>query len=232
MQINLFCIPHAGGSAYAYTRWNQYLNSKIHLIPVELSGRGRRMREPLYNSFYEAVEDIINSIKMKLYESQYVIFGHSMGSTLAYELLCEILSEGLPLPKHTIFSGRHPPIYNDLFDKIHNLPIEDFKKEIIELGGTTNDIFSNKELCDMFLPIMRSDYKMLENYSYAREGLRLPIDISVFMGSMDNPEHHSKMDEWRNFTEKSFNLYEFEGTHFFIFEKEKEVVNTINKICV
>ena len=54
--IKLFCIPHAGGSAAVYSRWKKYLDSSIELIPVELSGRGIRMGEKLYDSLKEAIE--------------------------------------------------------------------------------------------------------------------------------------------------------------------------------
>ncbi len=43
----LFCVPFAGGSAANFTAWKKYLHDSIELNPVELSGRGKRLNEPL-----------------------------------------------------------------------------------------------------------------------------------------------------------------------------------------
>ena len=230
--INLFCIPHAGGSAYVYYGWRRYVHNTISLYPVELSGRGRRMKEPAYTCFSEAVNDVYNDIKEKIQEGPYAILGHSMGSTLAYELTYKIISDNLPLPEHIIFSGRLPPEYNHLFGNIHDKSDMEFQKEIIKLGGTSDEIFNNNELCDIFLPVLRTDYTILENYSHAEKAGKFPVNISVFIGTKDSPKYHYLMEHWATHTEKACEFYYFNGNHFFITEQAKEVVEVINRILV
>ena len=43
--VRLFCFPYAGGAAFAYRGWEKHLPREVELYPVELPGRGSRLRE-------------------------------------------------------------------------------------------------------------------------------------------------------------------------------------------
>jgi hypothetical protein len=81
-KTKLFCVPFAGGSAANFVSWKKYLYSSIELKPVELSGRGKRLNEPLYKNVTEAVEDIFQRIRLELNDNRYAFFGHSLGAIL------------------------------------------------------------------------------------------------------------------------------------------------------
>lgn len=230
--MNLFCIPYAGGSAYVYSLWKKYINKNIKVKSVELAGRGKKINMPLYKSFSDAVNDIYFDIKDTIIEDEYAIFGHSMGSTLAYELVHKIFSQNMPLPSHIIFSGRLPPECNNVFRKICNKSDNEFQQEILKLGGTPKEVFINKDLRNIFLPVLRADYNILENYKYINYEKKLPIDISVFVGTDDMCEYKNDMKKWKIHTEKSCTIYEFKGGHFFINESVTEVTDVINNILL
>ncbi|MFH4077473.1 thioesterase domain-containing protein, partial [Acinetobacter baumannii] len=78
-KIKLFCFHHAGGSSSAYYNWKDYLNKDIEIIPIELAGRGKRLKVPVYTSMEEAVLDIYDLMKPNLDGSPFAIFGHSVG---------------------------------------------------------------------------------------------------------------------------------------------------------
>ena len=103
MKMKLLCIPYAGGSAFAYNFFNDYLTD-LEVVPIELKGRGKRFKEVNYNTFTEAVDDIYDYVKEIIKDTKYMIFGHSMGSWLAYELYYKILEEGNTLPILMFFS--------------------------------------------------------------------------------------------------------------------------------
>lgn len=50
-------------------------------------------------------------------------------------------------------------------ENTYTLPNYDFMKKVIELGGTSEELTNNQELLEVFLPRIRSDFKILENYS-------------------------------------------------------------------
>lgn len=85
-KIKLLCLPYAGASATIYYKFQPLLEEKINLIPIELSGRGTRIDEPLLFSFKEAINDVVNQIQANINsEDEYMILGYSFGSLLAYE---------------------------------------------------------------------------------------------------------------------------------------------------
>ncbi len=73
MKIRLFCIPYAGGFASLFFHWKKMLHSSIEHIPIELSGRGYRYNDKLYDDAEEGVEDILSQIKDQLFDLSVLI---------------------------------------------------------------------------------------------------------------------------------------------------------------
>lgn len=76
--MKLFCLPHLGGSASIYYQWKKYLNEKIEIVPIELAGRGERIKECFYEDFSTLISDVSEKISIEENE-KYAFFGHSMG---------------------------------------------------------------------------------------------------------------------------------------------------------
>src|SRR5215831_8066939 len=120
-KILLFCFPYAGGSAAVFNKWNQYLDPNIELVPVELAGRGRRIHEALYKDVAAITEDVFNIVNEKIAGAPYALFGHSLGSMIAYELGQKIRDLCLLPPIHIFFSGRSAPHLKREDKKIYHL---------------------------------------------------------------------------------------------------------------
>ncbi|MBN1040259.1 thioesterase [Clostridium botulinum] len=227
----LFCLPYAGGSETIYYNWKRYLNSSIYLESVELRGRGKRFNEDFYENLEEAVEDIFENIKEKILYDDYAIYGHSMGSILAYELYYKIHNENIKIPKHIFFSGYMSPSILRKKKQIHLLPDEEFIKEVIELGGTPQEIVDNKELLQLFTPILRNDFKMLENYVYKEKKDKIQCNISILNGNEDDITIKEIL-AWKNHGNKGFKVYNFEGNHFFINTNVENITKIINTTLI
>jgi surfactin synthase thioesterase subunit len=224
----LFCLPYAGGSEVIYYKWRRYLNSYINLYPIELKGRGKRIDEGFYESIEEAVDDIFNNVKDEVLNSDYAIYGHSMGGLLAYELYYKIGKMKVRKPSHMFFSGYGAPSIKRKKENIHNLPDCEFIKKVFELGGTPEELINNKELLQVFLPIIRNDFKILENYTYKERENKIECDISILNGKQDNISLEEIL-AWKNHVCRGFKVYNFEGNHFFINNNVKNITNIINK---
>ncbi|MBB6697123.1 thioesterase II family protein [Clostridium algidicarnis] len=227
----LFCLPYAGGEETIYYKWKKHLNPSIQLQPIKLKARGKRFNESFYESLEEAVEDIFQNIKDKIVDDEYAIYGHSMGGLLAYELYYKISSENLRIPKHIFFSGYKPPNIIRKEKHIHMLPDEEFIKEVIDLGGTPEELVENEELLQLFIPILRSDFRILENYIYREKKDKIQCDISVLNGKYDDITLEEIL-AWKNYGDKVFKAYNFEGNHFFINTNVESITELINKILV
>ncbi|OPH56188.1 putative thioesterase [Paenibacillus ferrarius] len=224
----LFCLPYAGGSEVIYYKWKSYLYSSVHLKPIQLRGRGKRINEDFYENLEEAVEDIFKNIKDKILHYEYAIYGHSMGSLLAYELYYRINKENLRLPKHIFFSGYKPPNVPRREKQIYLLPDDEFIKEVIALGGTSQDVVENEELLQMFTPILRNDFKMLEKYLYKEKKDKIQCDISILNGKEDDITLEEIL-AWKYHTDKGFKVYNLEGSHFFINNNIGNITKIINQ---
>lgn len=227
----LFCLPYAGASEAIYYSWKKYLNTNIELYPIELKGRGKRFNQAFYESLEEAVDDIFNKIKDKIVDTDYTIYGHSMGSLLAFELYYKIISENLRKPKHIFFSGYKAPSILRKKENIYTLPNNDFMKKVIELGGTPEEIANNKELLELFLPIIRSDFRILEKYDYKEREEKIECDVSIMNGKQDSINLEEIL-AWRNHVSKGFKVYNLEGNHFFINNNVENITNIINDTLV
>ncbi|GMQ55835.1 hypothetical protein AN1V17_02270 [Vallitalea sediminicola] len=152
----LFCLPYAGGTEFIYYKWKKYLNSSIKLEPIEIKGRGKRFYEDFYQNIDEVVEDIFKNIKDKIVNEEYAIYGHSMGSILAYELYYKISNENIKRPKHIFFSGCKSPSIPRKKKQIYLLTDDEFIEELVNLSGTPKELADNEELLQLFLPTINN----------------------------------------------------------------------------
>lgn len=226
-KIKLFCLPYAGGSATVYNKWRTYLNPNIQLVPIEMAGRGARFKESFYQSITEAVNDLYTNIDFKANHDPYAFFGHSMGSILVYELCRKIAADNRKGPAHIFVSGMYPPHIKKERKILHQLPLAEFKAEIIKIGGTPREVFENQELMDFFLPILKADYKIFENYQYLPNDTKFDCGIMVFNGLSDQTTS-AEMLEWGKYTSGFSKLYQYEGGHFFIHNHTAMIVDVIN----
>ena len=226
----LFCLPYAGGSEAMYYSWKKYLDPAIELVPVALKGRGTRLNENLYNSIEEAISDVYFNVKDKI-NNDYAIFGHSMGSMLAFELYYRICEEGLRKPCYIFFSGDTPPSSKKPRKTLHTLPDTEFMQEIINLGGTPPELLENSELLQLVLPVLRSDVRISEEYIYKRRTSKIDCNIAIFSGKDDQLSLQDLL-LWKHHGDKGFKTYCFEGAHFFINDNAKEIISVINKLLL
>lgn len=70
-KMRLLCLPYAGGSAASiYLPWKRKLKEEVEVIPLELAGRGKRIKEPLLQSVDEMVTDLIEKTSLILSEGR------------------------------------------------------------------------------------------------------------------------------------------------------------------
>lgn len=226
-KIKLFCFPYAGGSSSVYIKWKNYLAEFIDLRPVELAGRGRRINESLYEDVSAAVSDVLSKIMGEL-SGPYAFFGHSMGGMMAYEVAQEVRRLGLQDPVHIFVSGRRPPHIAKPDDKMyHQMEPETFQKEVLSLGGTPPELFKYPELLELYLPLLKNDFKLAETNLYTGTISPLDCSITALFGKEDELAP-SEVEGWKEHTKAGYYSHSFEGGHFFIHDEMFPVIRCIN----
>jgi surfactin synthase thioesterase subunit len=222
-KITLFALPFAGGSKYSYNSLKNVLPDSVVFCPIDLPGRGMRMRDSLLNNIHDLIEDIYNQIKNNLHQP-YALYGHSMGSTLVYLLARKIISESKPAPLHLIVSGRGAPACKN--EKIRYLMAKDeFKDELIALGGIPSDLMEDEGIMDFMEPILRADFQAIETYQHISEQ-PLHIPITVLIGKDDTPTMKDVM-EWQTETAIPIKIHQYPGGHFFLYNHLQQISDVI-----
>ncbi len=225
-KVKVFPIPYAGASVNVYYKWKKIMPENYELCLVELAGRGSRFHERFYGSISQAAEDIASSIIAKMTSGdRYVIFGHSMGALLAYEVYYVFKRKGFRLPEHMYFSGRRAPsIERDRF-YIDEMDDMEFIDMVDSIGGLPEE-FYEKEILDLFLPILRADFTLVDHYVYTTGRKKITCQVSVLYGRRDRLTAEDEILAWKDLCE-DVRFYEFEGGHFFINEYPEELVKVI-----
>ncbi len=229
--INLICLPYAGGALSFFKSWKEILDTGIKILPIELSGRGTRYDEPCPNSIDEVIDDIFPMVKEEIESGiPYAIFGHSLGTLVAFELVKRIQVEEIPNPLHIFFSGRATPDIKDNSLELAVKPDEYFLEELKKYPGIPVEIIKYPELLKYFLPVMRVDLQLVGEYTPKRSiRNEVPCDISVLFGEKDHNYKLEDVKRWSTVTSADSTFYYFNGGHFFIGEYTDEVVEIINK---
>jgi surfactin synthase thioesterase subunit len=229
--MKLLCFPYAGGSAVKFLSWKKYLDG-IEVIALDPPGRGRRMEEPLNETIEEMVDDLKKQVLSVLGQGEeYAIYAHSMGTMLVYELLHSLLEDGFRMPVHVFLSGKNPPHYL-LKEKTHRLEDAQLIKKIINMGGMDPNFFEDPIRRKVYLPIFRSDFRILETYRYEKKQQQLPIDVTFLFAPLDIMLCFNRVKRWADYITGTFKINYFFGGHFFFFGQEEKVAEVIKEVLL
>ncbi|MHC5594895.1 MAG: thioesterase II family protein [Nostoc sp.] len=225
--LRLFCFPYAGGSSAIFRTWPNNLPSNVEVCAVEYPGRGRQMKsEPLTR-----LEPLVEAIAPELIsylDKPFAFFGHSMGGLVSFELTRLVRSQYSLTPFHLFISARRAPQVPFTKPLLHILSDPDLQSELRTLNGTPKAVLESMELMQMFLPILRADFAVLETYVYTQKQ-PLECPITVFGGLQDQEVSHEELQGWREQTIAAFSLHEFNGDHFFIHSDQQLLFKLISQ---
>ncbi|MFD2943343.1 thioesterase II family protein [Flavobacterium notoginsengisoli] len=233
----IIALPFAGGNKYSFNKIEKYIPKNLNWITIESPGRGNRFKEGLLLKVDELVDDLLNQIIPLIKDSDYVIYGHSMGTLLGYELSKKIVQLGLKQPTCLFFTGRGGPGFSRFTSKKSILPTDDFWKEVEKIGGLPKEILECRELLDLFYPIMKSDFQAIEDYNYTMMEEPFTFPMYICMGKEEIGEGQEKtsltdMKAWKNETSSDCTFELLEGDHFFIFQHAETIAQRISQIAV
>src|SRR5690348_10998243 len=107
-RLRLFCFPFAGGAAVAYRNWSKGLSREVEVCPVQLPGRGTRMREASFPRMHPLVESTAQALLPYL-DRPFAFFGHSFGAFVSFELTRYLRRHRQKQPLHLFVSGCRAP---------------------------------------------------------------------------------------------------------------------------
>ena len=208
--------------------WENYLDDHIEVVSVQLPGRANRLREPLIKSMSEVMSHLETEIQTLL-DKPFVLIGHSLGSRIAFEVLCFLEREGLRLPEHFVAAGSAGPHIPAFSKKTYDLSDNEFLEEIKKMGGTSDEFFNSPELLELYLPPLRADFQVAETHiSESKHEFDMPV--SVFGGKLDHDIALDDLKTWGRHFKLDLDIHLFPGNHFFIDTHKVSVLQRLGLI--
>ncbi|WP_342026028.1 alpha/beta fold hydrolase [Cytobacillus pseudoceanisediminis] len=226
-KLRLFCFPYAGGGSSIFRGWENGLNSDIELHSAQLPGREKRFMDTPCDSIEDILEGLLEAFKPFI-GTPFALFGHSMGALIAFELGRKLNQQFGETPIHLFVSGKGAPHLDNNHPPIYNLPYEEFIQKLFTLNGTPKEVLENRELMEMYEPLLRADFKVCDTYSY-QEGALLNCPITIFGGLQDTRISKKDLYDWKELVKGENRVFMLEGDHFFIHKQRDEILYHINE---
>jgi len=222
--LRVVALPHAGGSAGYYTWLRDGLEPDEELVCAQYPGRQERRHEPPAIDIEEAVAHLADAVTA-LPPVPTILFGHSMGAALAFELALELGRRGAPVAGLVASGrrapGRRPPIPRQAPDDAEVLAA------MRRLGGLDPAVLRDPDVLAMLLPVLRADSALAESYRPV-PGSVVDCPITVLTGRDDPLVSQEDAHAWAAHTTANATVHVLPGGHFF-FDRDRAAV--LGAVC-
>ncbi|WP_241840545.1 SDR family NAD(P)-dependent oxidoreductase [Frankia sp. CcI49] len=223
----VYILPHAGGSAAFFSGLATRLADVRGAVVVQYPGRYERFREPTATSVAQLADEVVARIladRAADGAGPLVLFGHSMGATVAFEAAHQLEERDVAVT-HLVVSARNPPPRTT-----RTLPTEFSDEELLadmlRLGATSPALLADDDFRAALLTTTRADYVAVATYAHLREReLRCPV--TAVCGDSDQVADLAAMDGWRSFTTGGFTSRSFAGGHFYLTDHESALASLL-----
>lgn len=227
--VRLLCFPHAGGAANFYLPFSRKLSPTVETLAVQYPGRHDRLAEPPARSIAELADGVVGALadREEGRSGPLVLFGHSLGAVVAFEVARRLERGPLGGPAALIVSACRAPSRLRP-GSVHLRDDAGVLAELRRLGGTAGDLLGDEELVRMLLPTVRADYAALAAYTEPRPAVQpLACPIVVMAGDDDPVVPVDDALAWAQFTTGGFASELFPGGHFYLTSCADRVTESI-----
>lgn len=210
----LLIFPHAGAGASAYRTLSKALSSSFEVIVFQYPGRQDRAGEPALGTLQDIAAGAFDDFRPSVHNEHGALytFGHSMGAIVSFEFVRLAEAAGVPVTAMTVSAAVAPcratskPGFPEDDDELLD--------HLAALEGTSSDVFTNRDVMKLTLPVVKADHRASETYSCA-ENVKVTAAVHVIGGDSDPIVGIRDLYEWEKHAD-DVQVTLFEGGHFFL----------------
>lgn len=208
-------VPFAGGGVGIFRTWQAHAPADVEVLPVQLPGRERRLRDRPYTRMAALIADLAPAVAERVGTTPWIAFGHSLGGAIAYELALALRRMGRP-PAALIVSARRAPGVPLPHPPLFALPDDRLVTAVeAHYGPFPAVLRSHPGLLATFLPTLRADLQLLDTWTPT---VAPPLDcpVTVLRGDADATTAPDQVAGWADVTTGPFAEHVLPGGHFFV----------------
>lgn len=226
--LRLFCFHHAGGAASYFRDWASLLPPSVEVCCVQQPGREKLFSRSLHSTPEELVDHTLRALAPWL-DRPFAFLGHSFGAVVAYACVLRLIEEGGRLPDRLFISGCRALDMPPRFDMRSSMSNLELAAGLNLLGGVPKELADHPGFMDMYLPILRGDIYIIEQFDAGDRPENINLPITAFGGADDISVSVDEISQWSRFTAAEFESIIFPGGHFFISENTESICQIICK---
>jgi medium-chain acyl-[acyl-carrier-protein] hydrolase len=223
----LLCCHHAGGGAAQFREWQTVLGPGTAVLALQLPGRQNRWDEAPVQTMEEVLAEAVPALLERL-TLPYVVFGHSMGGAIGFELGRRLGSEHNLWPTRLILSAAPPPHRREEIPDLSDVRDADLIKFFVDSGAIPSWVLEDPDLQSLLVPPLRGDLAIGKQYEYA-PGPPVPCALSV-CGGIEDSALTPLLEGWRHYTSSDFQLMTFQGGHMFYLDPASDLLPAVKRL--
>jgi medium-chain acyl-[acyl-carrier-protein] hydrolase len=226
-KLILLAAPYAGGGASVFHTWPSDLPG-IELAALRLPGREQLLSEPPLRCLSDVVDAVVPEAAGFL-DRTYVLFGHSLGALIAFQIARELRRRYAAPPALLMVSACQAPQVLRL-RRTFDLPDRELVRTLSDphrAPVTEGSSFAESpELVELMLPTIRADLEVAQTYEFQPES-PLPCPIVAFCGTRGDEVLPSQMQPWADQAAGGFRLHLIDGGHLFLIDRRPQLLELI-----
>jgi surfactin synthase thioesterase subunit len=213
----LVCLGFCGGGTGPYHPWVEVVAPDVDVVLVCYPGRDGRFLEKFATTWDELAEDATGMVVSAVGDQPYVLFGHSMGGWMAFDVASRLEARGTSVPDALVVSSCNAPARGltprDMFPARQDTD-EELLTWMRTHGLLAEHVLDDPDLLDMAVEIMRADIAVRDTFRYnGAAGVTMPLQ--VLSGADDKVIEADAPAQWRELALGPYRHDSLPGGHFY-----------------
>lgn len=212
----LVCLGFCGGGTAPYRGWAPLVPDDVDLALICYPGREGRFLEGHADS-WDALASDAAALVRQVTDRPYLLFGHSMGGWMAYDVATRLQDQGARAADAVIVSSCNAP-YESVRERDMFPARTDTNEQLMawmrNFGALPDYVLEDADLTEMALDLMRDDIGVRDSFRCdTTKSLLSPLH--VLLGEEDEVIEENAEVRWSKMAAAGFATRHLPGGHFY-----------------